>query len=138
MKTTLQPSVLRWARVRASLTEEELAHKMGIKKSNRVFQWEETGTISIDQIELLAQKTHTPFGYLFLSHPPHEEIPIRDFRRGKANNPPIPTPDLLDVIHHAIRCQSWYRDYLIDTREEPTVFSRGPDLLNKERGRILV
>lgn len=123
MKTTLNPTLLRWARERADLSAEQLAHKMGIKKSDRVLEWEKTGTLSVEQIETLAQKTHTPFGYLFLSEPPHEEIPIKDFRRGKANKPPVPKPDLLDIIYHAIRCQSWYRDYLIDAREEPLAFA---------------
>ena len=71
MNTTLSPSVLRWARERAGLSEIELAEKAGVDL--RLLQtWEATGSIPFAKVDLVAEKTHTPFGYLFLSHPPEE------------------------------------------------------------------
>ena len=45
-----------------------------------------------------------PIGYLFLSKPPVEQIPI---------------PDLLDVIYLCQRRQAWYRDFARSVGEEP-------------------
>ena len=82
MITTLNPSVLRWARQRAGLDYETLAKKVLGKESNpdEVKEWERTGRLTFHHAELLAAKTHTPFGYLFLDEPPKEELPINDFR----------------------------------------------------------
>ena len=66
MNITLEPRVVQWARERAGLDESALAKKLGIK-AERVIEWETTGEIPYKKAELLAQKTHTPFGHLFLS-----------------------------------------------------------------------
>src|ERR1700728_100216 len=101
MKTTLNPSVLKWARQRAGLNEEDLAQKIGLSNQSRVQEWERTGEIEFGKLERVAQATHTPIGYLFLPQPPQERLPINDFRRlGSGPVPPI-TPDLLDVIYAA-------------------------------------
>lgn len=76
---TLQPEVLRWARDRAGLSQEELAKKIPVSLA-RVTEWEETGKISIAQADKLAERTYTPLGYLYLSESPDESLPIRDFR----------------------------------------------------------
>ena len=42
---TLQPELLRWARERAGLSQDDLAKKMNVKPE-RVPDWESTGKIS--------------------------------------------------------------------------------------------
>jgi Zn-dependent peptidase ImmA (M78 family) len=122
MKTTLNPSVLKWARQRAGLNEEDLAQKIGLSNQSRVQEWERTGEIEFGKLERVAQATHTPIGYLFLPQPPQERLPINDFRRlGSGPVPPI-TPDLLDVIYAAQRRQEWYREYLIENGAAPLQF----------------
>ena len=64
----LQPGVLRWARQRAGLSEDELAKKMQVKLE-RVLEWEHSGEISPAQVRRLAQRTYTPEGYLYLDQP---------------------------------------------------------------------
>jgi transcriptional regulator with XRE-family HTH domain len=80
MNVTLEPRILRWARERAGLDESALAKKLGITKVKRIQEWEKTGELSYEKAELLAQKTYTPFGYLFLKEPPEDKLPIPDFR----------------------------------------------------------
>lgn len=118
---TLQPELLRWARERAGLSQEELAKKFPINV-DRVTRWEETGKISIAQADKLAAKTYTPLGYLYLSEPPNESLPIRDFRTRGDSPPKRPSPDLLDTVYKMQRRQAWMRDNLIEDEEDPLPF----------------
>lgn len=117
MNVTLQPEVLQWARRRAGLSETALGKKLGIKGApeEKVSQWEHDGVISYKRAEKLANKTNTPFGYLFLPEPPKERLPVADFRTvGSVGEESAPSPELLDLLFDAMRKQSWYRDYLIE------------------------
>lgn len=118
---TLQPEVLRWARDRVGLSQEALAKKIPVSL-DRVTEWEETGKISIAQADKLAAKTYTPLGYLYLSEPPDESLPIRDFRTRGDGPPKSPSPDLLDTIYQMQRRQSWMRDDLIGGGADPLPF----------------
>jgi Zn-dependent peptidase ImmA (M78 family)/transcriptional regulator with XRE-family HTH domain len=121
MNATLNPEVLRWARNKAGLSEETLAAKIGVK-SGVVQEWETTGSIPFSVVEKLAEKTRIAFGYLFLSQPPQQALPIADFRRLHERVSPIPSDNLLDVIYAAQRKQDWYREYLISNGEKPLPF----------------
>lgn len=119
-RITVSPRALRWARKRAGLDEAALGKKLGITADpgDRVRQWERDGFITYKRAEKLAQKTHTPFGYLFLPEPPEERLPVADFRTvGSTGEEAPPSPELLDVLFDAMRKQSWYRDYLIELGE---------------------
>lgn len=117
----LQPDVLRWARERADLTTDELAHKVNLVRE-RVLEWEHSGKISMDWAEGVARATHTPLGHLFLSFPPHEPLPITDFRTRANETPTRPSLDLLETVYSMQRRQDWMRDELIDTGAEPLAF----------------
>ena len=118
---TLQPEVLRWARERVGLSQEELAKKIPVRLE-RVTEWEETGKISIAQADKLAARTYTPLGYLYLSEPPEELLPIRDFRTRGDGPPKRPSPDLLDTVYQMQRRQDWMRDDLIEGGADPLEF----------------
>ncbi len=118
---TLKPDLLRWARERASLSEEDLARRVHLKPE-RVSDWEATGRISFPHLERLADKTHTPMGYLFLPAPPDEKLPIRDFRTIESKAVRRPSPDLLETIYACQQRQSWFRDYLVAEGEAPLPF----------------
>lgn len=115
---TLQPDVLRWARQRAELTAEELARKVHLK-TERVEEWERSGKISMSWAERLADATHSPLGFLFLSFPPDEQLPITDFRTRAGRTPPKVSIDLLETVHAMQQRSAWLRDELIDTGAEP-------------------
>ena len=114
----LRPDVLRWARERAHLTEEDLARKVRLT-AERVQHWEQSGEISMTWAERLADATHSPLGFLFLSFPPEERLPITDFRIRAGRTPPRVSIDLLETVHAMQRRSAWLRDELIDTGAEP-------------------
>ncbi|MES2708755.1 MAG: ImmA/IrrE family metallo-endopeptidase [Verrucomicrobiota bacterium] len=121
MNITLQPAVLRWARLRAGLSEAELGKRLTTGEE-RVKQWETDGEISYKRAEKLAASTHTPFGYLFLAMPPEERLPIPDLRTVGSQALARPSPDLLDVIYQSQRRQEWFREHQIAEDAEKLAF----------------
>ena len=106
-RAPVDPELLRWARERAGATQEELAVKF-----KRLPEWE-SGDIqpTLKQIEAFARAVHVPAGYLFLSEPPEETVPIPDFRTFAGHAVTRPSPNLLDTIYACQERQSWYRDF---------------------------
>lgn len=121
MKITVQPELLAWARDRVGLSEEVLAKKLGAKPE-QVTRWEDDGELTYKRAEKLAKVSHIPFGYLFLSEPPEEKLPVADFRTVGSEGEQRPSPELLDVLFDAMRKQTWYRDYLLEVDEDPLLF----------------
>jgi Zn-dependent peptidase ImmA (M78 family)/transcriptional regulator with XRE-family HTH domain len=108
----LSPRVLRWARERARLSSELLAHRAGVPR-DEVDQWERTGLVGVRRAERIAQATRTPLGYLYLQEPPIDQLPLPDFRALHDEVPESPSPELLDVIVDAARRVEWYRGFVI-------------------------
>ena len=113
--------MLAWARERAGLRVDELARKVNVK-TERVQAWEHSGSISMPQAERLARAAHVPLGYLFLSSPPDESLPIPDFRVRGDTPSSDPSPDLLETVYAMQRRQMWMRDELIESGAEPLGF----------------
>ena len=118
LQITLEPSVLQWARARTELSAEDLAGKMQVKLE-RVLEWESSGNISMAQVKRLAGATYTPYGYLFLSEPPDDTLPIADFRTRRDEGRRRPSPNLLDTVYAMQRRQEWMRDEVLRQYEEP-------------------
>lgn len=99
--------VLAWAQRRSGRDVSALRKKFA--------KWDEwlsgTSQPSLTQISKLADYTHVPMGYLFLPEPPVEELPITDFRAGRAGTVEA-SADLLDTIYQSQRRQAWFEDYL--------------------------
>lgn len=76
IRVPVDPGLIRWARARSRISYETLATKF-----KRLPEWED-GVIqpTLRRIEAFAHAVHVPVGYLFLSEPPEEAIPIPDFR----------------------------------------------------------
>ncbi len=121
VKTNLNPECLQWARDRAGLSTFDLAQKIGVTE-DKIVKWEQSGELTLSQMEKLANVTHTPIGYLFLPNPPVEELPVSDFRTVQTQNIARSSPDLLDTVNDALRRQDWYRDYLRSVGGEPLTF----------------
>jgi len=124
MKIKLNPDVLRWARERAGLDEAALAKMvLGAKgTAKNVREWETTGELAMRLVEVIAKKTHTAFGYLFLNERPTEALPMRDFRTVRNVAVSRPSTDLLDIVQKAQLRQNWYREHLIANGEPPLPF----------------
>src|SRR4030095_5443836 len=68
---------------------------------------------TVKQLEDFSKKVYLPFGYLFLSEPPKENLPIPFFR---TNNPRATSVSInvYDTILLMQQRQDWLRDYLTE------------------------
>lgn len=121
-KAHINPAVLRWAMTRSGVGEPELSS--AFKKSREAIAgWlDGTSAPTFKQAQRLAKRLRVPFGYLFLSAPPAEELPLADFRRTRGKGAPEASVDLRDVISDVLRKQDWYRDFRLDGDEDPLAF----------------
>lgn len=117
----LQPRVLRWARERVGYDADALAGKVGVRPE-RVAEWEATGKITMTQARNLARRTHTPEGFLYLSEPPDDRLPVADLRTPGDQPLRRPSPDLLDTVHLMQARQEWMREERTIDEREPLEF----------------
>ena len=107
IRAPVNPELLRWGRERAGIAQEDLAVKF-----KKLPEWEDGRTQpTLKQAEAFARAVHAPVGYLFLSEPPEEAVPIPDFRTFAGHGVTRPSPNLLDTIYACQERQSWYRDF---------------------------
>ena len=118
VRAPVSPQVLAWARERSGLGVDELASRFP-----KLTEWERGElTPTLKQLEDFARATHTPVGFLFLSEPPEERVPIPDYRTMGDVGVRRPSPDLLDTIFACQQRQEWHRDFAQVTREDPVAF----------------
>ena len=117
-RVAIQPKLLRWACERAGFDRTDLEHKFP-----QLAAWESsTAQPTLKQLEAFAKATYMPVGYLFLSEPPVEKIPIPDFRALGNERIGHPSPDLLDTIYVCQQRQEWFRNYARSMGEKPMAF----------------
>ena len=113
IRAPVNPELLRWARERAGIAQEDLTAKF-----RKLPQWEDGQTQpTLKQADAFARAVCAPVGYLFLSEPPEESVPIPDFRSFDGDAVTRPSPNLLDSIYVCQERQSWYRDFARVTGE---------------------
>jgi Zn-dependent peptidase ImmA (M78 family) len=111
-RAPVHPTLLRWARERAGL---ELANLL--RRFPKLEEWEAGDRQpTLKQLEDFARAVHVPVGYLFLSTPPEEPLPIPDFRTMAGRPVRRPSPNLLDTLYACQERQSWYREFALMTR----------------------
>ena len=117
-RVAINTGLLCWARERAGLAQDKLTGKF-----SRLPEWE-TGEIqpTLKQLEDFARAVHVPVGYLFLTEPPEELVPIPDFRTFARQDVMRPSPNLLDTIYTCQERQNWYRDFVRITRQAELSF----------------
>ena len=107
LRAPVNPAMLAWARERAGRAPEDLAERFP-----RLADWEAGARQpTFRQADVFASSVHVPVGYLFLSEPPVEPMPIPDFPTVSGTPVPQPSPDLLDVIRVCQERQTWYRNF---------------------------
>ena len=117
-RVSVRPEMLRWACGRGRIAPAALA-----KRFPRYSAWERgEKQPTLKQLEAFAKATHTPVGYLFLSEPPEERVPIPDFRTVADTPVGRPSPDLLDTLYLCQQRQSWYREFALAEGETPLEF----------------
>ncbi len=80
VKAYITPALITWARQRDHLSAERAAERLAIDPG-RLSAWESgVERPTFRQAQQLAQRLNIPFGYLFLSTPPEEELLLPDLR----------------------------------------------------------
>ncbi|MGI8553864.1 MAG: ImmA/IrrE family metallo-endopeptidase [Dehalococcoidia bacterium] len=121
-EAVVTPKLLRWARERQHLSTVSVAERVKVSQE-RLEEWElGDARPTFRQAQTLAHQLNVPFGYLFLSTPPSEELPLPDLRT-VANEPPKqPSPELSDLLSDVLRKQQWYREYQREEGAQPLAF----------------
>lgn len=115
VRVDVNPELYTWAGERSGLGRDEL-----VARFPKLDEWQAgESKPTLRQLETFATTTRTPVGYMFLSDPPDERVPIPDFRTFGDQPVDRPSPDLLDTIHHCQQRQEWFRDYALANRLEP-------------------
>ena len=106
------PQIIAWARQRAGLSIDQLAGSLKLDPRT-LSAWELGRQVPpFGRAERLAEKLRIPFGYLFLSSPPQENVPLPDLRTVGNASVSTPSIDFLDVVNDAVLRQQWYSEYL--------------------------
>ncbi|MDX1919893.1 MAG: XRE family transcriptional regulator [Candidatus Caenarcaniphilales bacterium] len=93
----IEPAVIKWARLEAGYTVEDIAKKLNLKESS-VISIEETGLISLPQLEKLAHEVYKrPLLFFFMKSPPSSTIK-KDFRSVQENEIDSLSPKIRAVI----------------------------------------
>lgn len=80
-KAYITPSVLKWARQSAKMSEEVAAARVQVTK-DKLREWEEgTSQPTIRKAQILAKVYRRPFALFFLPEIPKDFQPLQDFRR---------------------------------------------------------
>ncbi len=118
MRVEITSRMLRWACERAGFNPDELSERFP-----RILSWIDGETKpTLKQAEDFAKAVHVPIGYLFLTAPPQEPIPIPDFRTIGNQHIQRPSPDLLDTIYICQQRQEWYQEFARVTGDDPCPF----------------
>lgn len=107
---SINRNIIEWAILRSGNSLEAF-----YEKEPDVALWVEGEKFpTVKQLESFTHKVHVPFGYMFLSEPPEEEIPLPFFRTGKRE-----AVDKVSLnVYHSIQIiqerQTWLTEYLED------------------------
>ena len=117
-RVQIRPEMLRWARERSGIQDDVF-----LKRFPQYDSWEQgTKQPTFNQLQRFAQGTYTPLGFLFLSEPPDESIPIPDLRLGPDGDPGRPSAHLLETIYRIQQRQDWFRSHAVSTQEDSISF----------------
>lgn len=113
---------LKWARDRAGLDLDAAASAAGVSP-DKLGRWEAgNARPTFRQAQNLAQALHAPFGYLFLTQPPEQALPLPDLRTVGTAALARPSLNLLDTVRIALQRQAWFVDYLREQGATPLPF----------------
>jgi Zn-dependent peptidase ImmA (M78 family) len=126
----INPTMLGWALARSGVGKAAVARSFN-KDAATVEAWlSGESAPTFKQAQSLAKQLRVPFGYLFLTAVPDEDVPLPDFRRHPTSNEV--SLDLRDVISDVLRKQDWYRDHRVEHDESPVAvvgrFASGADV----------
>lgn len=117
-RVSVKPALLQWACDRAQVDPEKLRERFP-----KYDDWE-SGILkpTLRQVENFARFTHVAVGFLFMSEPMHEEIPINDLRIMGNRGTTRPSDNLLDIIYLCQQRQDWYEGFAMSEDIESLPF----------------
>ena len=114
--------VLRWARERAALRVEEVAARIN-QPPKRILTWEMgEDKPTFRQAQQLADIIHIPFGFLFLSEPPQDTLPLPDLRTISSAPAQALDANTRDLLNDVMFKHDWFVDVLEEQGHEPLPF----------------
>jgi Zn-dependent peptidase ImmA (M78 family)/DNA-binding XRE family transcriptional regulator len=121
-KALIKPELLQWARKRAKVEVEDAAKAANVTELD-LESWE-TGTEapSLSQLRSLAGKYHFPLAVFYLSEPPEDFAPLRDFRRLPESEDKKTTANLAFHIRNAYERRELALELYDELREPPKPF----------------
>ena len=113
IKAAVKPALLEWARKSVRLSVTQASEKAKIKEE-QIVQWEGgEGSPSVSQLRKLGAAYKRPIGVFFLSEPPKDFAPQKEFRKLAGMKPGQESSELLFVVRQA----SYQRQGAIDLTE---------------------
>lgn len=106
-RLNIQPNLLRWVIQRAGISEEKAIETFPLL--NGWLSQEKQPTLN--QLKKFAAKFYVPFGYLFMSNLPIENIPFPMFR-GEAGQQDHFNLNVYDTVMNVQARQEWLEEYL--------------------------
>lgn len=116
-EVNVNTNMLTWAIARAGYDLHTFTNKF--PKVQLWLEGEKKPTVK--QLEEFSKKVYLPFGYLFLTEPPRENLPI-PFFRSNGNQTQKVSINVYDTIMLMQQRQDWLRNYLKDNDFEPLQF----------------
>jgi Zn-dependent peptidase ImmA (M78 family) len=118
-KVNVNANILTWAIARAGYDVPGFVSKA---PKIKIQEWiDGTEKPTVKQLEGFSKKVHLPFGYLFLSEPLVENLPIPFFRTNNSNVAHV-SINVYDTILLLQQRQDWLGDYLKDNDFDPLPF----------------
>ncbi len=116
-EVNINANILTWAIARAGYKLHEFTTKVP-----KVQDWiDGKKKPTVKQLEAFSRKVYLPFGYLFLSEPPKEDLPIPFFRTIQSDDEKV-SINVYDTVLIMQQRQEWLREYLRDNGFEPLSF----------------
>ncbi len=118
VRVEVAPAILNWAITRSGRPRAEF--ERAFPKLHVWLAGQAKPTLR--QLEEFARTAHAPVGYLFLSEPPQERLPLADLRSAPREATERPSADLLETIYTCQLRQDWYREFLRESGAQPLDF----------------
>jgi Zn-dependent peptidase ImmA (M78 family)/transcriptional regulator with XRE-family HTH domain len=118
-KAFITPTVLKWARESAKMTEDIAAARVSVS-IDKLKQWEAGSTYpTIRQAQTLAKAYKRPFALFFLPEIPRDFQPLQDYRVKGAKSL---TTSSIFIIREIQQKQAWISDVLAENDEDKLPF----------------
>ena len=116
-EVNINANILTWAIARAGYKLHEFT--MNVPKVQDWIDGKKKPTVK--QLEAFSRKVYLPFGYLFLSEPPKEDLPIPFFRTIQSDDEKV-SINVYDTVLVMQQRQEWLKEYLRDNGFETLPF----------------